>query len=68
MRETLKESMLSLFSNREALNAGDLTLAMETICTYLIDFEDYSKVLPIATLMEYVASDLTFSHETLIKA
>jgi hypothetical protein len=68
MREVLKDQ-LNLFSNNEALKAGDFTFAMEQICTYLLDFEDMEdRVLPIATLMEYVGSDITFSHEILIKA
>ena len=67
MREILK-GQLTLFSNKEALSAGDFTFAMEQICTYLIDFEDFEKVIPIATLMEFIGSDITFSYETLMKA
>ena len=59
---------MSLFENKEALNSGDLVSALETISVYLIDFEDFEKVLPVASLMEYVASDVCYSHESLIKA
>ena len=67
MREILKGE-LNLFDNKDALNSGDLIFALESVSTYLIDFEEYEKVLPVATLMEYVSSDICYSHESLIKS
>jgi len=67
MKEMLK-GQLGLFENKEALNAGDLIFSLDQISTYLVDFEEYEKVLPVATLMEYLSGDVCFSHESLIKS
>jgi hypothetical protein len=57
-----------LFTDRQALSPSDLIYGLEIVCQFLIDYEMYEKVLPLATLMDFVSTDLTKSTHYMIKA
>jgi hypothetical protein len=66
MREFLPD--ISLLSDRNTLQPMDLLNGLEMMSEMLIDYEMYERVLPLATLMNYVATDLVKTTPYMIKA
>lgn len=59
---------VDLLSDPQPLQPIDLLNGLEIIQEMLIDYEMYEKVLPLATLMNYVATDLVKSTPYMVKA
>lgn len=66
MKEFLPE--ITLLMDRQVLQPMDLLNGLEMMSEMLIDYEMYERVLPLATLMNYVATDLVKTVPYMVKA
>ena len=66
MKEFLPD--IFLLSDKQALQPVDLLSGLDIISEILIDYEMYERVLPLATLMNYTATDIVKSTPYMIKA
>jgi hypothetical protein len=66
MKEFLPD--ITLLSDRQVLLPMDLLSGLDMMAEMLIDYEMYERVLPIATLMNYVATDIVKTTPYMVKA
>ena len=66
MREFLPE--INLLIDKQVMQPMDLLNGLEMMSEMLIDYEMYERVLPLATLMNYVATDLVKTTPYMIKS
>jgi hypothetical protein len=59
---------ISLMTDRQVMQPIDLLSGLDMMSEMLIDYELYEKVLPCATLMNYVASDIAKTPSYVVKA
>jgi hypothetical protein len=58
---------IKLMADTKVLKPVDLLMALEMMSEMLIDYEMYERVLPLATIMVYVATDLVESNPYVVK-
>lgn len=66
MKEFLPEC--DLIGEKQVLLPSDLLTGLEIICEMLLDYGLYERILPCATMMNYVATDIVKSIPYMIKA
>jgi hypothetical protein len=59
---------IALMTDRQVMQPIDLLSGLDMMSEMLIDYELYEKVLPCATLMNYVASDIAKTPSYVVKA